>query len=68
MIDFKKTHTFASFFITQTDAETGSDENEYALRGETGTIRVTTSNALPEVDTWYSVTGEVAFNPSEGEE
>lgn len=54
--------------ITQTNAETEPDEKEYALRGETGTIRVTTSKSLPEVDTWYSVTGEVAFNPSEGGE
>lgn len=54
--------------VVQTNAETGSDEAEYALRGETGTLRVTTSNSLPEVDTWYSVTGDVSFNPSEGRE
>lgn len=27
--------------------KSGSDQNEYALRGETGTIRVTTSNPFP---------------------
>lgn len=54
--------------VVQANAKTGSAKKAFALQGETGTIRVTTSRALPEVDTWYSVTGEVAFNPSSGGE
>lgn len=49
--------------VGPTNTNAGSDEKEYALRGETGSIRVTTTESLPEADAWYSVHGEVTFDP-----